>query len=274
MTNALPNFGAIGLDIQTRLTNLEKIVPNEAPAHNAFWGGRNLTDKYSVDEISAKLTVGDFSDLYIGDYITKTINVDGTTYVSDWMFADFDYWLRMGDVETTKHHIVMIPRGIVGSAVMNDTNTTAGGYKDSKMWTTTLPKYASAIKSAFGNDHVLTHRNLYSASVKNSGASMAGGGLTGATGTEWVWTDTICSLMSEPMVYGGMICASSAYDIWCAKRQFSIFRLSNTALNIRSDWWLSSVGSSLGFAYCYDVGYADNSDASLSFGVRPYFLLA
>ena len=103
---------------------------------NATFGGVNLTDKYTIEELSAKVQSGDFSGLHIGDYITKKVKVGANTErEEDFVIAGFDYWYGVGDQGNglTTHHLLMIPKnGFYETMKMNDTNTTAGGYYGSQ----------------------------------------------------------------------------------------------------------------------------------------------
>ena len=238
---------------------------------NSIWGGRNLTSTYTIAQLSAKVQAGDFSDLYVGDYITQSVTVSGTAYSVNWLFADFDYQLGNGDTECTAHHIVMMPSACLGTAQMNSSNVIDGGYVGSAMWKTTIPAVATGIKNAFGTSHCLSFRTLLTCAVNTSAASMAGAGRTGCS-TDWAWYDCICNLPSEPQVYGTMAHSSSFYDVGERKTQFSLFRHNTHAMNIRANWWLSAVGFSYGFCRVYDYGYASALYSSTSFGVRPYFL--
>lgn len=98
------------------------------------YGGKNLEDEYSIEELSTKVQSGDFSGINIGDYITKTVKVGANTErEEDFVVADIDYWYGIGDIELTTHHLLMIPKnGFYEPMKMNDTNTTAGGYYGSQ----------------------------------------------------------------------------------------------------------------------------------------------
>ena len=102
---------------------------------NSIYGGLDLTDKYTLEELSAKVQAGDFSGLHIGDYITKTVKVGSNASEElDFVIAGFDYFLGTGDTELTTHHLVMVPDTAFNStAKMNSSNTTAGGYYGSQM---------------------------------------------------------------------------------------------------------------------------------------------
>lgn len=255
---------------QARL-NIGAEPGTSAAAHNGIYRGKDLTSVYTIDQLSAKINKGDFSDLFIGDYITKDVIVFGKTYVINWIFADFDYQLNAGDTPCTAHHIVMIPNGDLGTAKMNDHDVITGGYVGSKMWKTTIPEVATGLKNAFGAAHVLSFRTLLSSDVSTTAASMAGAGRVGCS-TGWTWYDCFCNLLSEPQVYGTHVSGSSVYDIGERKTQFALFRHDRLVMNARSARWLSAVSHSSGFCYTSYLGNAFAYNATEELSVRPYFL--
>jgi hypothetical protein len=268
-----------GVDIKKAVTEgAYAPIPNmvhSAALHNGLFRGKDLTAYFASGAMSAAIAAGTFDNIYIGDYITKAITVDGTTYNVKWEVADLDYFLHDGDTETTAHHVVMFPSVTIQTNVsMNDTNTTAGGYLGSKMWTDVIPKYAAAIKAAFGADHVLSHRELLTNAVNATAASAAGANYVG-TSTNWTWADVDANIPSEPMIYGGAVFGSSAYDVGNKTKQLSIFRFKK--FNEGRKWfWLQAVVSATDFADAVYYGYATGTLASTSNeggGVRPYFLL-
>jgi hypothetical protein len=52
-------------------------VPNSAAAHNCIFRGVDLSQKYTIAELSALVQAGDFSDIYIGDYYPMSVTIDG-----------------------------------------------------------------------------------------------------------------------------------------------------------------------------------------------------
>lgn len=118
-------------------------------AHNAIYRGKNLGDTVTVAQYAA-IAAGTFDDLYIGDYwVINNIK---------WRIAAFDYYYRTGDTECTTHHVVIVPDTNLYTAKMNDTNITDGAYIGSKMYTENLETAKTTIKAAFGEAHLLTHR--------------------------------------------------------------------------------------------------------------------
>ena len=252
---------------------------NTAAAHNGIY--RYEACPFTPEQLSTKLGNGDFSDLYIGQYIDKemTSSVGGTETVR-WMFAGFDSFLNNGDTATTNHHIVMVPENCFKTAHrMNPSNDTTGAYKGSEMYTTTLPAYLTAIKNAFGASHVLKFRSLLTKTMTPTTPSMAGAGRNGAS-TDWEWTDCELRLLSEPAVYGGMVHSSSFYDVGEFNQQLPLFRLAQDkkvamlghGSSARYAWWLSAVGYSAAFCLVSGIGDAYDHGASVARGVRPAFL--
>ena len=251
--------------------------PDGAEAHNAMWGGRDITAAFNNGTVSANIANGTFRDIFPGDYITKQVTISGTAYTVNWVIADCDYWWHKGDqnngMET--HHVVIVPQAPIFNANMNATNTTDGGYMGSRMFKETIPACATGIVNAFGASHILTFRDwLISGMTPNQISS----GLPNFTGgAQWgasPWVSVQCDLMTEKMVLGAPVNSASALDEWCATRQMSAFRLSEKLINYNRQWyWLRNIVSSASFASVGGAGYADPNYASYVLGVRPFALL-
>lgn len=255
-------------------SNWYATYPDGAEAHNAMWGGRDITAAFNAGTVSANIANGTFKDIFPGDYITKQVTISGTAYNVNWVVADCDYWINKGDTAMTAHHVVIVPQAPIFSANMNNDNVTTGGYAGSRMYRETIPACATGIVGAFGSDHILTFRDGISNSVDTSHVSSGLPQFTGTPGWWGAWVSAQCNLMSEKMVYGAPICAAGAMDNTMATRQMSAFRLSERLINYnRQGWWLRDVVSSAHFALVYGRGGADTSGASSSLGVRPFALL-
>ena len=256
--------------------NVFESWPDGAEAHNAMWGGRDITAAFNNGTVSANIANGTFRDIFPGDYITKQVTISGTAYTVNWVIADCDYWINKGDQGNgmTTHHVVIVPQQPIFSALINLDNTTEGGYAGSGMYKNTIPACATGIVSAFGSDHILTFLDTITNSVDTSHVSSGLPQLTGTPGWWGEWVSAQCSLMSEKMVYGAPICAAGAMDNSVATRQMSAFRLSEKLINYnRQGWWLRDVVSSALFAYVDGYGRATTRYASNVYGVRPFALL-
>ena len=243
-------------------------------AHNCIIRGKDLTAQLNDGTLSKNIKNGTFHDIFVGDYFTKSYVADGVTYNVKWIIVDIDYFYYTGDGTTTAHHVVVMPDSCVQDNVkMNDTNTTSGGFINSKMWKTTIPAHVTGIVSAFGDAHVLNHRELLSNATSDTASSAAGAGWTGAS-TGWEWHDVKVNIPSEPMIYGGAVFGSSGYDVGNKNRQLAYFRCKPFCMS-RKWFWLQAVASSTYFCFAGDYGTAIYGDASYSDsygGFRPYFL--
>lgn len=127
-----------------------------------------------------------------------------------------------------------------------------------------LEPYRQAIYAAFGEGHILNHREYISTSA-SSGA----------------WHDARVELMNESMVYGQMIRAANVVGDMFAKSQLPLFcNEPNRAIahrgkgGSRYSAWLSSIASGSTFCFLTSGGGAGGSSASGAYAVRPYFLFA
>ena len=256
-------------------SNWYAAFPDGAEAHNSMWGGRDITAAFNAGTVSANIADGTFKDIFPGDYITKQVTISGTTYNVNWVVADCDYWINKGDTSTPPHHVVIVPQAPIFNANMNNDNVTTGGYAGSRMYRETIPACATGIVGAFGADHILTFRDLITNDMWDAYASSGAPYWKGVVPWgHWAWHDQQCDLMSEQMVYGSPHFAASGDDNMIATRQMSAFRLSERLINYnRQAWWLRDVVSSAHFAIVHGTGYAVTSNASNSYGVRPFALL-
>lgn len=244
--------------LQTDIDAIKNVLADGAEAHNSIFRGKNLGTSVTAEQYAA-ISDGTFAGLYIGDYWV----ISGVTY----RIAAFDYYLNAGDTNCTKHHAVIVPDKSLYNAQMNTTNTTAGGYVGSAMYTANLAQAKTTIKAAFGASHILTHREWLVNAVSNGRAS---GG---------AWFDSDIELMTEQQVYGSGVFSpvsdgsSVPANYRIAKSQFPLFAFAPTLVNIRQDYWLRDVITAANFAFVYGSGLAHFSDASGSRGVRPAFCI-
>lgn len=226
--------------------------------HCNVFRGKNLGGGVSSAQ-KAAIKDGSFDNLYIGDYwFNNGVN---------WRIGDMDYFLRCGDTDFTRHHLVIVPDTPLYSGKMNETHTTEGGYVGSLMYKSGLDQAKTAIAAAFG-DLVTTHRDILCNAVSNGRQS--GGG----------WFDSTVELMCERMVYGNSVfqpgCDGSfiPYNYTTGKSQFALFRMAPQYISNRQWYWLRDVVSAADFAGVSPSGRAGCSLAGGVHGVRPYFVIS
>ena len=226
--------------------------------HCNVFRGKNLGGGVSSAQ-KAAIKDGSFDNLYIGDYwFNNGVN---------WRIGDMDYFLRCGDTDFTRHHLVIVPDTPLYSGKMNETHTTEGGYVGSLMYKSGLDQAKTAIAAAFG-DLVTTHRDILCNAVSNGRQS--GGG----------WFDSTVELMCERMVYGNSVfqpgCDGSfiPYNYTTGKSQFALFRMAPQYISNRQWYWLRDVVSAAHFADVFNSGHAYYYYAGGVHGVRPYFVIS
>ncbi|WP_434311449.1 DUF6273 domain-containing protein [Hominifimenecus sp. rT4P-3] len=236
---------------------LNALISGNAGSHNGIYRGKNLGTEVTTKQWEA-ISSGTFQDLYIGDYWT----IGDVNY----RIAAFDYYYNTGDTNCTAHHVVIVPDTCLYSAHMNASNTTAGAYKGSAMYTTNLAQAKTTIQSAFSG-HVLSHRIYINKEVSGGKAS---------TGE---WSDSVVDLMNEQMVYGSGVyspvsdASSLPKNYRVEKTQLPLFALEPSRICNRTNWWLRDVIGSTIFANVHANGGADASNASNFYGVRPAFCI-
>lgn len=263
----------------------EEIVKNHSSIFRGNYIGEYVTDGSLYKRINGTDGYELFEDLYVGDYFDielPVLSLSTAKQTVRCMIADFDYYRRKGDSETTLHHVVILPKNsFANTAQMEESNITSNGYYGSKMATVTLPVYQTALENIFG-DHMKTFKDILTTSGATSGVSMAGAGFTGYA-NNWAWQSIKMRLMNEVQVYGCTVLSSSFYDVGTANTQLALFRMKPdyiVAMNggvgetSRYDWWLSAVASSTHFANVNYGGNANSANASSAFGVRPLWLLS
>lgn len=233
------------------------IGTNNAAAHNSIYRGKNLGTEFT-STMSTNVKNGTFKDMYCGDYLV----INGTTY----RFMNFDYLYKIGDTSLDTHHILVVPDTPMYNHVMNDTNTTEGGYVGSKMYTSGLDQALAKIKADFGEAHIVTYRNLLVNTVSNGAPS------------NWAWYSRQIDLMNEEMVYGTRAwsqATQNGYDTGINKSQLAAFKHNHSLISSYRSWcWLRAVRSSANFCLVAGSGDASTNGASTSYGVRPFFLIS
>ena len=313
MAQASARVGVVGKSIFYAGSDLGN---NNAGFHNSIYRGKNITSYLTDGSLWSRISGSDgyslFEDLFVGDYITVGSN--------SYAIADFDYYLRTGSSDLNTHHLVMMPTaglnipagtalyGVTGSTLSfintanagttvsspetatafkwnatmaaPNTNSTAGGYKYSRMRQVIMKAANTIVTNAFGAGHVKPITVLYYNPSANTDSGLASG---------WAWfsdasqtSDTcmsICDLPNELQVYGqqvwgqGSAFGNVGYEIGIDKFQFAIFALNRAFADIRAYWWLRSVDSATFAAGVYVDGVASYAGSATAFAVRPRFLL-
>lgn len=248
---------------------------------NGLYKGRDLTTVFA-DEIAgytdawawihARITAGNYSGIYVGDYIPITVKNETVQM----QVAGIDVYTNTTD-QGLGHHIDFISRDCFSETVQwNTTSNNNGNATDGSPYMvsnlhTWLATLSSHLPQAVKN-HIVTKRSLMEIRYSASGA------LTDST--SWEWKDMgLLWVPHEYEVFGSVVWATKGYGQGQAM-QYPIF--ANSWLNrikgaghggSRCYWWLASVGSGLSTYACgvYGYGYANNWNASNAYRVPVCF---
>ncbi len=243
--------------------NVNSLNDDTAGFHNSIFRGEDVTKYLDDESLWTRISSGKFTDLFIGDYFLKN-NVK-------YRIAGFDYYLYRGDSQLTKHHVVIVPDTSLTTAHMNSNNDTTGGYKNSDMVATILPKVLSTVEGVFGSTHILEYKSILTKTVDKTRYNRYGQN-TGAS-SSWEWTIRKLDLMSEVQLFGSTIWSSSGYDTGSMYAQLPLFNLAPEFIYNKNNFWLKDVVSDSRFAYIVLGGISDSLPASNSVGVRPFFFI-
>ena len=261
-----------GSESKTRLRDaFYGLVPDGMQTHNNIFRGQNL-GALNATHI-ANIQNGTFHDMFIGDYF----QINGSNYV----IAGINTKHLHGDNMQLGNHLLLMPdrfskledgtvmRGDGKTThYMNGTDTTAGGFANTKLYKTYMPSIQKRLEADFGS-HLLTFRENVSTHVDASGAP-----------DQSEWRDAKLAIPSEFMVYGitlnGNDKNGSVHNVGDDYTQLPLFRLNPDELTNHKDgaFWLRDIHSASEFAMADIYGSAGFADASGSwYGVRAFFLI-
>ena len=283
-----------------QFAKINTIETNTVEWHNSHYRGINLISTGHFANMAALLTAirnQDWSDIYIGDYVELTFTYEGASRTVKFYVGEIDKFYKVGNASLETHHLVMVTGDLGINQVMNDSNTTAGGYVGSKAHTVTLPALYAILNPLF-NNAILTHREHLSNTVlsaqtvslslddgngavtyscNNFPVYSSGDPNTPGCVTAGNWYDCNLVLMSEIEMFGSNRFSSSGIDdIMCPEGQIAAFKYNRNlqTLNCTINTWLRNVNSASRFCYCHISGPSYRYDASTTYiRLRPRFLI-
>lgn len=286
------DISGLKASVSTNTTNLSAAVTriddvtnweSTAQMHNNIYRGANLLDGHfsSIADIMTAVRAGNFSDIYVGDYIPASFSCSIDTSVTSTNFRIAAINLlnaRSGAWGSTSPNLCIVPDKL-GSAYMNSTNTSAGGYVGSYMYKTVLPAYYTALAGSSGKPfygYIKTTTERLSNGIDTAKSCGGYSGWTGAVSSASNYTNQNLVLLNEPEVYGCKHWSSSEGDAETIAVQLPMFRLNpNTITNNGTLWWwLRAVAASPLFCYVGESLSAGCYGASGVTAVRPRFFIA
>lgn len=250
--------------------------------HNMIYRGQNLGATFTDAQHTA-LSSGNFTDLFLGDYWTKSVTIPAGTYTGGdgeevtvaaqtvtlkAVIADFDtfyagYASTYAGINT--HHAGVIVTGF-NNVVWNKTNSTAGGYVSSLIHKWLVGSVLPQLESWFGSAKVLSHQKLLTNAI------------TGDAASGWAWSSQKISLLSECQLYGmkvwgGSKATNGAYEPGEAFKKLDVFNhIDANLLFGNRNIWCRDIASAVGAALLSYRGRANHDGASYA-GIAPAALI-
>lgn len=235
---------------------------------NTRWVGENLGKKYTKEQ-DDYIKAGEGYQLGLGSYWED--DAQGVV----WRNMHYDKYLNKGDTPLNVHHSVVMPDGCLLKAdgktthYMQDTDTTEGGYNNTKYIKTYKAQCDTMFKNFFGNA-VLTYRNMRSNAVAEGKAS------------GFAWYDCCAELPTEEMILQTGVWGSSTpgnsggYNVGINYGQLAAFALHPELINVTGEnYFLQNVVNASGFARVVGNGDAGSDVASATWvGLRPFALIS
>ena len=281
--SATPAASATGTEVVTAAWTknyCEKKWQDIATEHNNIYRGANLLSGHfaSISAVISAISKGDFSDIYVGDYIPASYTVDGEKKTANFRIAGINTLkARDGAWGTQSPNVCIVP-DTLGSSSMNDTDTTAGGYVGSKMYTTVLPKYYNALAGSAScpfYGHILKTTERLTNAVDTNLTVSGYAGWKGAVNGVVDYANQNLTLMSEIEVYGCKNWSSTGWDDETMCVQLPLFKLKPEIITLNGSlwFWLRSVAYSPAFCISATLLGASCGGASFVAGVRPRFFI-
>lgn len=264
-----------------------------AAHHNSYYRGADITAYFESGDMSTNIANNVFANIYPGDYIRiPTLTIPAIEYTptggslvhlkDEQVFTNQDF--IVGDLNYfggNTPHVFMVSKNCLGTARMNPTNAidlsldgSTKAYRGCEFFNYVIPAYDTAIKSAFGDSHVLSHTE---ALTHNVSLNDKGSGSPSSVGVSIGMIDTTVytNILNEIQVTGCSLVSSSYYDGGNCVHQLAVFCHNKLAqLPSGADtYWYRVVHYYAGFGRITTNGRASYERASTQQGVRIGFLL-
>lgn len=210
---------------------------------------KDITDAWYDGTLKAEVRNSNFKNVEPINYII------GRSTGMRYIVLDLNYFINSGASILETPHLVIMNATPFGNYKMNDTNTTAGGLKASKMYTETIPALQAQYFEADFGDDLIAFDNLITNAIDSNGH---------ASGFEWRGKTRKCDLLSEISATGSQHWGNG-YDSTIQKEQFAAFAIAGiSAILGRQSVWFGDIASATLFSLWYVSGFVGHYGASYS----------
>lgn len=221
--------------------------------HRNIFRGQSLGSSVTAAQLAA-IEDGSFDELYVGDYWTIPVTINGAQTDIVWRIVDIDHYLNRGATAiTTDHHLVIMPDSALYSISMGSTNYYG-------VRSTVLADAKTAVNDAFLN-MVIPYSEFF-----------------GYTNGNLLYGDSAVEVPDVLSLTGNMLMRKDgtiADTHTISFLQFALFRLAPQFMPSDVVYWtrdISNINSS-DYIVMDTSGRPGLHSYSASAGVRPYFLI-
>lgn len=226
-------------------------------ARRNIFRGKNLGSVYTLEQ-KARIADGTFKGFFIGDYWEIDEKI--------WRIVDINYWLNTGDTSCTTPHLVIMPDKPNYLARVHSAYPYTVGYAGTELYETKFDKDMTLLSSAFGENHILNHREYLTNAVSDHRPS------------GMAWFDSRIELPNEVQLFGYISHQPATDGTFQVQRstidstQFALMRLCRKFINpSRESFWLRDISTDSYFIYVNGEGHLRYHVATTNYGIRVVF---
>lgn len=252
-----------------------------ANSHNNLYRGELLYDATtstaghfaSIQELQVTIDLGEFSDIYIGDYIITWDPTTGHINKVQWLVAGINVLscyamtgITSGDGGVYRPHLALIPRQCFSTLYrIHSSGTNKSGYYNTELNKTNFPVFGTTLRESGYFENTL-HYALHMMSTS--------GNSSGATGSGWYGTYLI--LPSEISLFGVALRQNQFDTLNNLQFQLPLFRLRpDLIFDVSQGYWLSTIPKTGNTVFCNILTKGDvtSTTATTLSGLRPIVIL-
>ena len=269
--------------------------------HNAIFGGRDLTNVYTVNDMYDKIHNRNFEDLYVGDYFTKSITTDIYTHFTGESFESGTTYYEMSGTINDRVWTVTedeTPQeGKIYATKLTKTENVDlmfaafNYYLNMGDTALTVPHAVLIPKTAFATTAKMNPTNTTTGGYYNSDMNQIvlpcyAKSLKTALGNHllshrtWLstsnnagtWADTELQLMNEKQIYSTNVYGNAKIETGLDGKILPVFNFINSVQYDSNSLWLRPIAGTTNFARCGSDGNPSAYGASNALYVRPLII--
>ena len=234
---------------------------------NQYFRGKKLD--LSPTQLADRCTTGKYKGLFIGDYITVTINYNGATYNVDCIIAGFNSYQS---IATNSRHVVMIAKRCIIFSQMGSTTDGRKPFKQLPFCTNVLPSLDTSFYNAF-DQRIIESTWLMPGTMTSESSKIMSTSYDGWEGVTTNW-ESVKTHIRLPYCHevSGHAAISSCVDS-AIQGQLPLFHLVPTYITDGVSYWCMEKAQSNALCQIRSDGIPYMANITSNLGIRPVFLV-